>query len=381
MTLCSLGLGLWACAHAPVAVLPSLFPLTPAWSLGVDAPLDAPLASDGTRIYVATRDGRVQAIAAADGAPVWRRAFPAGSSVAAGSEAVVVRQPGGLLTRLVPESGRDLWSRPTGIEGSLPATLAGEHVFVAGDGIAMLDLNDGRALWGAPGAPRVVAAPVARATRVFVIEEGGVLRARELQTGTPIWSFKSRQALVASVAADETRVYLPTTDRRIVALSADHGRVVWRWTLGADVQVPPVLAGRLVLVTSYDDVLYALDRSGRLVWRAPLPSRPLSSPLTISESAVIVACRETDIGGFELATGLRLGAMKTSGEMRVAPLVVGDRLIVGLRAPWTVNALALSMIPRARPTPAPPTPRPGVPAAPAAPSPTPTPTPTPTPAA
>ena len=39
--------------------------------------------------------------------------------------------------------------------------------------------------------------------------------------------------------------------------------------------------------------------------------------------------------------------MKTASEMRVAPLVVGDRLVVGLRDPWSLNGLGLSMIARA----------------------------------
>jgi hypothetical protein len=67
-----------------------------------------------------------------------------------------------------------------------------------------------------------------------------------------------------------------------------------------------------------------------MVWRAPLPSRPLSGPF-LHGPAVLVACQESDIVGIDPATGRRVGVFKTTAEMQTVPLVAGGRLYVGLR--------------------------------------------------
>ncbi len=94
-------------------------------------------------------------------------------------------------------------------------------------------------------------------------------------------------------------------------------------------------------------MLWALGRgNGHMQWRAPLPSRPLSPPLLLP-GGVIVACRETDVVGFDAASGQRIGAFATPGEMRVPPLLLGERLVVGLRGPWRLQGLSLNMTGRA----------------------------------
>src|SRR5262249_5318316 len=156
------------------------------------------------------------------------------------------------------------------------------------------------------------------------------------------------------------RVFVGTTDRRIVALHAKNGEVAWRWKIGNDVQGPGFLFRNRVVFAAFDAVLYSLDRdNGNLAWRAPLPSRPIGGPLLVGEDALL-ACRETEVLGYDLATGKPLGGLRATAEIRTWPLVVGRRLFLGLRD-RTVVAPDLGAAgapgPRARPPAPPATPR------------------------
>jgi hypothetical protein len=89
-------------------------------------------------------------------------------------------------------------------------------------------------------------------------------------------------------------------------------------------------------------VLYALKRgSGKMVWRAGLPSRPLGGPQLLGRAA-LVACFENEIVGFDGRTGRKLGSLRTSAEIRTPPVLVGRRLYIGLRD-RTVVALQLAV--------------------------------------
>ena len=135
-------------------------------------------------------------------------------------------------------------------------------------------------------------------------------------------------------------MYLGTTDRRVLSLDPGKGTRRWRWKVGADVQSSPAVSGETVLVASFDAVLYAFHTgNGNLAWRSVLPSRPLSAPL-LGLGTVIVACHENEVLGFDAKTGRRLGSLKTAEAMRTPPLLLGTRLVVGLRN-RSVQALVL----------------------------------------
>jgi outer membrane protein assembly factor BamB len=335
-----------ACARKAPVLPPALFPAKPGWTTAIGEPIEGPLASDGARVYVATRDGKLRALDAGSGAIAWTRALAPGTTVGAAEGLVIARQPDGLVVRLAPDDGRELWSTDARVTGAVAPTLERGRVFVAGQGVAALDAADGRLVWGAPGTPAVVRPPVAAGAQILVSEDDGTLRGRDRDTGLPSWTRRMGPALAAAPVADDQRIYVGTREREFLALRPKDGARRWRWRLGADVDAPAAVSGRVVLFASLEGVLYALGRgNGHMVWRATLPSRPLSGPLLVG-AAVLVACRETDVVAFALADGQRLGAMKTPGEMRTTPLVLGDRFVVGLRYPWVVASLQLDLTPK-----------------------------------
>ena len=339
--------------------------MTTLWTAALEDLVEGPLAADEKRIFVTTRDGTVLALDRDTGAPAWKVSGLAGL-VAGGPTALVLRQADGTVLRLHPESGSVLWRANSAVSGGLAPVVDGDRILVAGNGLAALDAQTGAVLWSVGGGTAASSLPEVFGARLLVGEQDGTLRCRDRATGVSLWTFRTASTLLAPprVAGDH-RIFLGTTDRRVVALSLEKGRLAWRWKVGADVQSAPALQGNLVLVAAFDAVLYAINRSnGNLAWRAPLPSRPLCSPMPVG-TAVLVACHENEILGFDLKTGARHGGLKTTAQIRTPPLLLDGRLYLGLR---NRSVVALKLAEPGEPGGPPPSPSPSP-----APSPSPSP--------
>jgi outer membrane protein assembly factor BamB len=313
-----------------------VFPIATIWtvSLGED-PIEGPLASDGGRVFVATQGGRVSALDRFTGKTLWQVAGRPGA-LALGGGVLALREADGTVWAMNPDDGAARWKVESGVTGTSPPAVTADRIVVAGGGLAVLDAADGRAVWSAMDA-RAATAPALTATAVVLGEADGHLRSRDLATGRVSWSHPTARALLAPpVADDRGRILVGTTDRRFLSIDGEKGEARWTWRLGADVQHAAAVFERLVLFATHEDVLYALGRgNGHLAWRAPLPSRPLSGPVLFGD-AVFVACHgarpgETFLIGFEARTGVRQGDFKFPGEARTPPLLVGDRVYIGLR--------------------------------------------------
>jgi outer membrane protein assembly factor BamB len=316
----------------------------------VSGAIEPPLATDGSRLFVATRDGQVHALGLADGKVAWR--VRGRGRLAATTDGVVLREDSGRLRRLDAATGADLWRTNGEVEGTLPPVIAGNDVFVAGEGLAAFSLERGEKLFRVDG--RMSGLPRAWGHWLFTVEESGAIRGRERASGAPRWSFPTGGAVKAPVFVDVPSEHLlaGTTDGRLIALRLAKGTARWRWKIGADVLEPGDVLGDTALFVSYDNILYGVGRgNGHLKWRGVLPSRAVSGPLVFG-SAVLVACQETDIVAFDGRDGARLGSIQTAAEIRTAPLVVGDHLYVGLRD-RSILAFALNLTPLGTATPRP----------------------------
>ncbi len=311
---------------------PAVFPLKTAWTTPVTDFVDGGLATDGQRVFAITRDGIVRAFDPATGQVLWQSEQSSGA-LAASEAGLVLRLVDGRVKSLAPGGGSVRWEAASGIVGDLPPVLDGDRVFIAGKGMAALDATNGKVLWSAPTDPTVTASPVAAGPRLLAGEEDGTLRCRDRASGASLWKLPTRSALLAPPVVDpeQRRLYLGTTDRRILQVGLEKGNKGWAWKVGADVESPGLIHQHRVLFTAFDAVLYALNRgNGNLVWRAPLPSRPLSGPL-LSGATVLVACHEKDVIGFDVKTGRAVGNLRTTAQIGTPPLLLDGRLFLGLK--------------------------------------------------
>jgi len=325
-----------ACASRAPVPARAVFPIASVWTVSVGAdPIEGALASDGGRVFVATRGGQVSGLDRFTGATLWQVAGRAGA-LALGGGVLALREADGTVWGMSPLDGSARWKAQSGVKGKLVPVVSAERIVIAGEGLAVLETATGRVVWSAMDV-RATTAPALTMTSVVLGEADGQLRCRDLATGRLLWSHATARALLAAPIADERgRILIGTTDRRFLSLDGEKGEARWSWRLGTDVQHRAALFERLVLFATNEDVLYALDHgNGHLAWRAALPSRPLSGPVLFGD-AVFVVCHgarpgETFLIGFAARTGERQGDYKVPGEARTPPLLVEDRVYIGLR--------------------------------------------------
>jgi outer membrane protein assembly factor BamB len=351
-----------ACAGDRPAPRAPVFAPPAAWKTLLGDAVVPPLATDGRRLFVATRDGALRALDPLTGALLWAAEGRPGH-LAARDGLLFVRSEDGGVTSLQPRTGDERWRAETAVLGTLPVLADGDRVFVAGRGLAALALETGALLWkddrkGEAGT-ETTAPPVVAGTQLLTGEQDGTLRSRDRTSGRTLWTLPTRGALLAPPLVDETRgkLYLGTTDRRILEVSLRDGKPGWSWRVGADIAYPGLLQPERVLFAPHDAVLHALARGGNLAWRAPLPSRPAGAPLQF-EGRLLVACLENQVIALDARTGALAGSLRTPTEIRTPPLLVADHLVLGLRD-RSVIAYALGAPPStAEPVPPPPPPPP-----------------------
>src|SRR6267143_451601 len=110
----------------------------------------------------------------ATGQVLWKSEQSSGT-LAASETALILRLVDGTVKSLAPARGTVRWEAASGIVGDLPPALDGDRVFIAGKGMAALDIATGRVVWSAPADPTVTAPPVAAGSRLLAGEEDGTL--------------------------------------------------------------------------------------------------------------------------------------------------------------------------------------------------------------
>ena len=159
-------LAIAGCGAKPPAPKPPLLPANAAWKTLLGEFVAPPLATDGHRVFVATRDGVVRALDPATGAVAWKVEGLAGT-LSAAEGVVLLRGGDGTVKSLQPRTGAVRWTATTGVAGTMPAVVDGDRALVPGSGLAAVDLASGRVLWADLGGAATTTPPVSAGSRVL----------------------------------------------------------------------------------------------------------------------------------------------------------------------------------------------------------------------
>jgi outer membrane protein assembly factor BamB len=243
----------------------------------VDLRTEAPLATDGHRVFVVAREA-IHALNAADGAVVWQ--VPAGSVTAPllALEGWIIAASSGHLTAYRAADGQDLWRQQSAEQRERP-TIEGDTLY-----IPLVD---------------------------------GSLKALDLETGRGRWTQRFAGSLT-EVLAFADRVYVGSHDKSLYCLSASSGEVKWQFPVGAAIRGRPAADAKNVYVGAMDNLVRAFDRrSGALKWKADPRSRPIDGP-TVVGSSVVVPGTAAELKAWQVSTG-SAAARIPLGEPLVAP--------------------------------------------------------------
>ena len=339
------------------------------------------LATDGSRLYAAGRDGDVAAFDLKNGRQLWRTktdlALAGGTGVGAGI--VVVGSGDGVVVALSADDGQQRWrAEVKGEVLSSPAVADSAVIVRTVDGkLRALGIADGAELWSAEQQiPRLTlrgtAAPVvARDMALSGFDNGRVL-AVSLDDGSTVWDSPVSPAhgrteldrlndIDAAVKVVGDEVFVAGFQGRAAMLAIDSGQIWWTRDVSS-YRAVEVDDDQMYVSTSNGELVALARRSGAELWRNDsLKHRSLSAPSVVGDF-VAVADLEGYVHFFDKATGAIAGRIKTSGDrVTNAPLaalgnlyVISDKGdIIALHGMRIEARAAKAKTPRAAPAPTP----------------------------
>jgi outer membrane protein assembly factor BamB len=289
------------------------------WKADLEAAVtSSPAVAEG-HVFAQSRSGEVVALAAASGAVAWRfktgadvpfawghesgDAYVSSPVVAAGK--VVVGSGDGRLYALDARSGHPVWQLATGGRVRSSPAVAGGVVFAGSmDGsLYAVELATGRLKWRFDTLGRslrsatygfdrksVQSSPAVVEGTVYVGGRDGFLYAIDAETGAEKWRFDHQVSwVISSPAVWDGKVYAGSSDGGFLqAVDARTGREAWRIQIPAIVWSSPAIAGTTLYAGDGDGVLHAVDaRTGRQRWTYRLGAGILGSPVPVGETVLV----------------------------------------------------------------------------------------------
>lgn len=305
-------------------------------------------ATDGNNIFAASQDGKVSALAPANGKPVWKTdlevELSAGPGV--GEGVVVLATKDGHVIALDAKTGAERWRRYIGGETLAQPLVKGEYVVVQSidNRLQALSLFDGKQRWELEQTMpaltmRGASSPLLVGPRVIAGFDNGRLLGVNTATGDIEWDsmlalptgrsdldrLSDIDGAIAVVGQD---VYAAGYQGRIASLAAESGQVLWSREISTHVGV--AADWNSVYTTRTGGEIIAMGRNnGVEVWRNDdLLRRDPTLPVPF-HTTVVVGDFEGYLHFFSSIDGLAVARLSQGSKAITSPpLAVANTLYV-----------------------------------------------------
>lgn len=282
-----------------------------------DASFGGGIAFENGRIFVSSGYGFVAALDAATGKELWRTKVhvPIRTAPTANGGRVFAATQDNQLYALAADDGRVLWTyqglvESAGVLASAAPAVAGDTVvapFTSGELVA-LRVENGRSAWSdmltktgrvtpISELSDIAGRPVIDRGRVFAISHSGNMVSIDLRTGERVWTRNVAGVQTPWVAGEF--IFLITLDAEITALSRRDGRVRWVTQLrrfrdqeegeGRVEWSGPVLAGdRLFAVSNMGQLISVSPFTGEVLGYVKIPSGTYVAPIVAGQSLYVL---------------------------------------------------------------------------------------------
>jgi outer membrane protein assembly factor BamB len=243
---------------------------------------------------IACRDGIVEGYRADTGEFLWKLGLPEKKFLPPQPlpEGLLIASRDGTLMLVETETGkiRQELSAPVSL---IMAPLVAESVFylASSEGEVLAYEPDSNQVRWKSETQEPVSALSLGGNLLTVSGATGTLTAIETTRGNVVWTFRGRGAFRAPAVFDAEfkRLFVGDGAGTFYALSADKGKVRYRWETGASIMDPVLLEDDLVYVASYANTLFAYRAGkGHELWRINLPGRPASGPFRVNQRLVVI---------------------------------------------------------------------------------------------
>jgi len=278
------------------------------WRVTLEKRLSAGVAANEGTVVVATEDGDVFALSAADGKQRWRSRVSSEvlAPAALASGLVIVRSVDNRIFAFDEQDGKRRWvyqRTPSSLIVRSPAgvTVVGETAFAgfSGGKLAAIALSNGGVRWestvavpkGATELERVtdvVGEPVVQGREVCAAAYKGRVACFDMASGRQVWT--RELSSLTGVAVDARYAFVSDDRGSVHELDRTNGRSVWKQDKLAYRQLSiPAPVGNVVAVGDLEGYVHFLSRdSGAFVARYSSGGGPVrAAPLPLASSVLI----------------------------------------------------------------------------------------------
>ena len=223
--------------------------------------------------------------------------------------------------------GEQFYSLPVVVDDETMLVAANSGKLLVVDSV-LLDLT--RSI---PLADKVVASTLEADGVLYVPYQNGGLSARSMVDNREIWRFHTEEGIWATPLLAGEMVIVSSIDHHLHALDRSSGQRIWSVDLGGSVASTPLLANSRLYVGSFNKSFYEISLDGEILSRYDTQNWVWGTPAIDERGVVYVA----DLSGFVHA----LDAERNLSEIwsnqvaergiRAGPMVYLDRVIVASR--------------------------------------------------
>ena len=300
--------------------------------LGFDA---GPIIADGT-VYAADADGRVVALQLSDGQERWRFKVDSGflAAPAYSQGTLFVGDYDGVLRAIDAASGKEKWKFDSEMEIDAGPNFFKESVLFTSRVGTLYALNraDGELLWKYETDDQLQCVASLAGDRTFLGGCDAHLHVVNVETGKAVRKplpLDAPTGSTPSVSGD--LVIVPTYAGEVFAFESPSNRLRWRFKdskLAREFKNSAAVAQGLVILSSRNKRVFALDaRTGKVVWQTTLRKRADASPI-VAGDRVVVAAADGRILLLDLKTGKETWTFEAKGAFLASAAVADGRLVV-----------------------------------------------------
>ena len=182
---------------------------------------------------------------------------------------------------------------------------------------------------------RIVAAPVVKDGRIYVIDAAQRVSAFDVATGRRVWENRLKAAnpqwdefsVGGGLAITGDKLIVASGFGYVTALNLSDGTEIWRRATDSPLSSSPAILGTRAFLTSTNNDFYAIDtENGEIIWNDQAiaeSARVLSSPSpAVSQDILVVGYSSGELIAYLPANGRRLWADTLTSTGRYTPLSV-----------------------------------------------------------
>lgn len=252
------------------------------------------------------------------------------------------------------------------------AAIVGGVVYIGcfDDHLHALELATGKEKWKFKIGP--VKAPISVAEGlVFAGTEDGIFMAVDAASGQKAWEFETGGEITGGANFTRDRVVFGSHDSTLYCLGLKDGKLAWKYKTEGPVNGSALIAKGRTFMAGCDSNLHVIDlASGKqlaavelggqagataaahgehlyvgnmanqvqsvdltkkdLAWTfEPQRSQPFYSSAAVTDTLVIVGCRDRHVYALDRAKGTQAWSFATKGRVDGSPVVVGKRVYIG----------------------------------------------------